>query len=451
MPVTRDELSSCLTFSTLLGYLQSVMVQIPDPRKPSNATTYMLADIIMSGFAVFFTQCGSFLEYQRQVQQQQGKDNAQGLFGIQKIASDNQIRNILDWVGAQVFFPVFVSVYLLLQRGGYLEDYQVLEGNILLAIDGVEYFRSEKIHCSCCSHRQHRDGRISYFHQALLPVIVAPDNPHVISLPPEFITPQDGHDKQDCEIAAAKRWLKVNHDWLGATSITLLGDDLYSHQPLCEDCLSQGFNFIFVCLPDSHTTLYEWVDFLSASGKSEHYEHRYWDEKSKQWHHYSYRYVNEVPLRDGEDALWVNWFEVTVTRHRDGKQLYFNTFVTKHHLQDCLMPQISLAARTRWKTENENHNTLKTKGYALEHNFGHGQRHLSQVLLTLNVLAFLFHTVLHLIDRTYQQVRQHLGPRQRFFEHLRTLTYYMVFDSWQQLLEFMGGQSSSRKQKANTS
>jgi hypothetical protein len=42
------------------------------------------------------------------------------------------------------------------------------------------------------------------------PVLVAPGQSEVIALRPEFITPQDGHTKQDCEIAAAKRWLDQN-------------------------------------------------------------------------------------------------------------------------------------------------------------------------------------------------------------------------------------------------
>jgi hypothetical protein len=36
---------------------------------------------------------------------------------------------------------------------------------------------------------------------------------------------------------------------------------------------------------------------------------------------------------------------------------------------------------------------LKTKGYHLEHNFGHGKKNLSALLMTFNLLAFLFHTV----------------------------------------------------------
>ena len=48
----------------------------------------------------------------------------------------------------------------------------------------------------------------------------------------------------------------------------------------------------------------------------------------------------------------------------------------------------------RWKIENENNNTLKTKGYHLEHNFGHGKKHLAALLVTMSILAFLFHTVI---------------------------------------------------------
>jgi hypothetical protein len=55
--------------------------------------------------------------------------------------------------------------------------------------------------------------------------------------------------------------------------------------------------------------------------------------------------------------------------------------------------------------ENENNNVLKTKGYHLEHNYGHGSQFLSITLLTLNLLAFLAHTFLHFVDLPYQAIR----------------------------------------------
>lgn len=101
------------------------------------------------------------------------------------------------------------------------------------------------------------------------------------------------------------------------------------------------------------------------------------------------------------------------------------------------MVEVVKAGRARWKSENENNNVLKTKGYHLEHNFGHGQQYLASFLLTLNLLAFLFHTVLELVDDQYRQLRQALGARQTFFNDVRALTRYFCFDSWQHLLDFM--------------
>ena len=44
---------------------------------------------------------------------------------------------------------------------------------------------------------------------------------------------------------------------------------------------------------------------------------------------------------------------------------------------------------------------------------GHGQENLSEILLSLNLLAFLFHNILDLVNETYQKVRENLGTRKR--------------------------------------
>jgi len=147
------------------------------------------------------------------------------------------------------------------------------------------------------------------------------------------------------------------------------------------------------------------------------------------------RFASQLPLRDGDDALEVNWCELTTTRD-DGKVVYHNAFATHHPITAANVAEIVRAGRARWKVENENNNTLKTKGYHLTHNFGHGKQHLSALLATLNLLAFLFHTLLELLDSSYQRIRQFL-PRKRFFNDLRALTCYLCFDSWQALMAFM--------------
>ena len=209
-----------------------------------------------------------------------------------------------------------------------------------------------------------------------------------------------------------------------------MGDDLYCHEPFCEALLRESFHFILVCRPDSHQTLYEHLDGIALSTVV----CKRWTGKTEEI--YTYRYLNQVPLRDDDDALLVNWCEITVTR-ADGKQLYKNDFATDHWSTDQTVAAIVQSGRTRWKVENENNNTLKTKGYNLEHNFGHGKQHLASLLATFNLLSLLFHTLLELLDDKYRLLRQHLPTRKTFFDDLRALTRYLLFESWEHLLTFM--------------
>ena len=133
---------------------------------------------------------------------------------------------------------------------------------------------------------------------------------------------------------------------------------------------------------------------------------------------YHYRFVNKIPLRATQPAMEVNWCEVTVTDTSNQKTLYHNAFATCHEIDEQNVAEIVTAGRARWKVENEGNNILKTKGYHLEHNFGHGQNHLAELLFCLNLLAYLFHTSLDLVHITYQQVRSMLVTRQTFFNDI---------------------------------
>src|SRR4029077_10668330 len=100
-----------------------------------------------------------------------------------------------------------------------------------------------------------------------------PGHSQVIALAPEYIMPQDGHAKQDCEQAAGKRWITQHAATLVPYHVTLLGDDLYSKEPFCSLALHHGFNFILVCKPDSHTRFYERLPFgqpEDVMGQGEH-------------------------------------------------------------------------------------------------------------------------------------------------------------------------------------
>lgn len=412
-----------------MGCLRQVLESLPDKRTGKN-TRYGMEDAALSAFSVFFTQTPSFLAYQRLMAGSKGRSNAQSLFGVHLIPSDNHIRDLLDPVKPECVFPVFEEILQVLESEEQLSGLRSFADNLLMALDGTEYFGSNQIHCPRCSSRILKSGETQYFHAVVTPVIVCPGRAQVIPLVPEFVVPQDGHDKQDCENAAAKRWLLQHGQRYQPLRVTVLGDDLYCHQPLCELLLSQQFNFILVCRPESHKTLYEHLDGIALPTVIR----QRWTGKVEET--YIYRYLNQVPLRDGDNALLVNWCELTVTRP-DGQVVYQNAFATNHPLTDKTVEDVVLAGRTRWKVENENNNTLKTKGYNLEHNFGHGKQHLSSFLATLNILSLLFHTLLELLDAKYRLLRAHLPSRKTFFDDLRALTRYLCFDSWEHLLTFM--------------
>ena len=422
-----------LSFKQMIKVLQASFDDLPDYRVGKNVQ-YSISDAAIGAFAVFFTQSPSFLAHQRDMERQKGRNNGRSLFGMREVPTDNHIRNLLDPIQPVHLQGPFWMLFDALEREGVLDGYRSLNDTYLCALDGTYYFSSQTIHCDNCTVRT--KGEKSYYsHAAITPVLVAPGNRHVIALEPEFMLPQDGTDKQDCEQQAAKRWVRRNANRFKPQQITILADDLHSRQPFCEVLLEHQMHFVMTCKPDSHPTLYEEVDLLSRIDGLSEFTLRQWSGRyTEVWH---CRYSNQLPLRDSHDALRVNWCEVVIYREDTGERIYKNAFITTHTLSDETLIPVITAGRTRWKIENENNNVLKNYGYHLEHNYGHGKQYLAAILVMLNLLAFLLHTILDLTDSQYQRIRQELGTRKTFFQDIQALTRYLYFDSWSALLSFM--------------
>lgn len=422
-----------LTLDGITRQMHRTFATFTDPRKGQN-TSYTMIDAALSAFSVFFTQSPSFLEYQRSLEQAQGNNNARALFGVHEIPSDNQIRSLLDATPPAALEPVYSFLFNALEQAGVVDAHRSHNGTLLLALDGTEYFSSQAIHCECCSTRTPANGKTTYFHTALTPVLVKPGHDKVIALAPAFIAPQDGAAKQDCELNAAKRWLAAHGAALARLKTAVLGDDLYCHEPFCLLLEAEGLAFILVCKPGSHPTVYAWLEHLERNGQVRTVVRTRWTGRRRETD--TYRYARSIPLRDADDALTVNWCELTTTDD-SGKVLYRNAFATRLALDDSNVAEVVEAGRSRWKIENENNNTLKTQGYHFEHNYGHGQKHLSSLLASLIVLAFLVHTVLEWMDDKYRLLRKKLPSRKRLFNDIRTLTSYLGFLSWDALMDFM--------------
>jgi hypothetical protein len=422
-----------LSFGVLRSLLTNAFERLPDPRSGANKR-YVLRDAVLGAFSVFFMQCPSFLAYQRHMQQVKGHNNAHSLFGVTRIPTDPQIRNLLDRIDPAHLRAPFWAILERLMTDGQVVSAFDCDGGWLCSLDGTQYFSSTTLHCPECTVTK-RNDQVTYAHTVLIAVLAKPGTKEVLVLEPEFIAPQDGAAKQDCERRAAHRWVVRNAAHFAGRHVTILADDLHCNQPFCELLLEHGLDFILTCKPESHPTLYEEVALLEPLGAVGRCEERVWTSQGHQ--RWSYRFATHVPLREPPQALYVNWCEVTVTREATGEQLYRNAFATPRPVTEQTVHTIAAAGRARWKVENEGNNVLKRHGYYMEHNYGHGQKHLSAVLLMLILLAFLCHTALHLCDHTYQRLRAALGTRRTFFDDLRALTRYLFFESWEHLIAFM--------------
>ncbi|NET74154.1 MAG: ISNCY family transposase [Sphaerospermopsis sp. SIO1G2] len=411
---------------------QQAWSALPDHRTANPNMKYAISDAVNSAFSVFFMQSQSFLAHQRTItKRRKGKKNLQTLFQVENVPSDNQIRNLLDPLSPDQFAPQFEWIWENLKPYGILNQYRTELGTKNIALDGMVYHSSRAISCCNCSVRRDRAGQEHYYHATLLPMVVKPDSNDVLTCFPEMITPQDGAEKQDCEQNACKRWLKKWSHLFQPREITYLGDALFAKQPICQLIIEQNQYFIFVCKPDSHVTLYNWLNSLTPETKST----RIWNGSHGEiW---EWKWVNDVPLRAGDDALQVNWCSLTIRHEESRKTIYHNSWITNHIVNEQRVEAVCRNGRTRWKIENEGINILKTKGYNVEHNFGHGKNHLSQVLLVLNLLAFLLHTALSLVDDLYRFLRGVLHKRTTFFDDIRALCRYHFFENWQMLWIFM--------------
>ena len=409
----------------LIAELKGVCAGLPDKRKgPARGDDYKMADIGLSAFSIFFMGSPSFLAHQRALAEGHGQSNCETLFGMSAIPSDNYVRLMLDGAAPAAFDGLFFKA---IEAAGPLTPFQCLNGRVLITLDGTEHFCSRRIKCRQCSTRRRSDGGTEYFHTFLGASLVAPGHKQVLPLPPEFIVPRDGAEKQDCERNAAKRWLARHSAAVGHLRPVYLGDDLFACQPIVAAIQDAGGNFILTCKPASHQTITEYLHGAELQ------EHRQTICKRGKRTTIVYRWLTAVPLRATEDAIAVNWFSIEIFNDK-GKRTYHNSFVTDLAVSADTVAELAACGRARWKIENETFNVLKTGGYNLEHSFGHGKQTLANVLVALNLLAFAFHTAAYLTVLAWRAAVVARGPKYRFFEHLRTITTYVVFQHWDHLL-----------------
>ena len=178
----------------------------------------------------------------------------------------------------------------------------------------------QKIHCPHCSTRLQGQGRDGVLPRHAGATLVAPGHDKVIPLEPEFIVPQDGAEKQDCENGGQA--LAAAH---GARYAELEADLSRRRSVLAPAALRGGagdrrpFHLrMQAIVPSADRGVLTGIGLPIVEQTVK---------RGKQRVVHRYRWLYDVPLRDGADALTVNWFEIEIINAR-GKTTYRNSFVT---------------------------------------------------------------------------------------------------------------------------
>ncbi len=402
--------------------------QLPDARQRDG--DYTVADAILSALAMFSLKDPSLLAFQNR----RNDENMKNIYRIESVPSDTQMRKILAPLEPDLLRPLFGDVFGELQRGKALEAFVFYQGSYLLSLDGTEYFSSERIHCPCCLQRKHKNGQVTYYHQLLGAAIVHPDHRVVIPFAPEAIVQQDGQTKNDCERNAAKRLLEKIRQEHPRLNLTIVEDGLASNAPHIRLLKELGFHFILGAKPDDHQHLFSAVECASREGRLTTLS---WTEPGKDLQaavQCELRFVNDVPLNQANEDLLVNFLQYT-EYDAQGRVLRRFSWVTDFTITRDNAKQLMRGGRSRWKIENETFNTLKNQGYHLEHNYGHGEQHLSVVFAMLMMLAFLLDQVQALCCPQFQAVRAKFSSLRLVWDHVRSHFRHFAFASMEHLYD----------------
>ena len=257
-----------LRFPGIRNVLLKHFSRITDHREREKVD-HELKDVCMSALAMFCYQDPSLLQFMHRVKAEKMAANLTHIWAIDSVPSDSQMRVVMDEIDPKEFESLFTVFFRLLQRGKHVEQYRVLGNYYLCAIDGSGYFSSDHIGCPSCLRRKVKKKQgdtLQFSHQIVQAALVHPKLSQVIPLAPEQVKNTDGSEKQDCETNAAKRLLgkiKKAHPKL---PLIIVGDGLYSKQPMIESTTSSGMHYVFTVHAARHGNGVELgVEFLQAA------------------------------------------------------------------------------------------------------------------------------------------------------------------------------------------
>ena len=152
--VQKEDNSNMGIFDNMLNIFKNNIKMKDERRKRNNEEYYPLRDIIISAFSIFYFQNPSWLSFQRKMKIKQHKSNLSSMFNISKVPSNTYIKNILDNTSSNIFSDVYQEILKYIENKGILKKYIFRNKYLLIALDGICYYSSTKVSCSCCQSKK---------------------------------------------------------------------------------------------------------------------------------------------------------------------------------------------------------------------------------------------------------------------------------------------------------
>ncbi len=205
-------------------------------------------------------------------------------------------------------------------------------------------------------------------------------------------------------------------------------DSLSANAPHIQTLHDHQLHYILGVKAGDHAYLFQQVQAAEHSGRVTAYERH--DRAAGLVHRF--RLVNDVPLNASNAAIRVNFIEYW---EMGGDKVQHCSWVADLRVTQRNVYHLMRGGRARWKIENETFNTLKNQGDHFEHNYGHGEQHLSVVFATMMMLAFLVDQTQQCCCALFQAVWAKLGSKRLLWERMRALFYDYALASMRQRLE----------------
>jgi hypothetical protein len=409
----------------LIKLVRAGFDEVTDPRRDNYR--YDLGNMLGLAFAMFHLKDSSLTSFREQFSVR--VENLERVYGVNSLPGSIAIRESIDEVNPSELQVLFQPLLDFLSQQGVLKQRRVLGKYTVVSVDGTGHYCSGIKGCPQCMVKNHRNGKTTYYHQLLGAVAVHPNQATVFPVACEAIVKQDGQTKNDCELNASKRIIPQIRKALGKESIIAVFDALYINGPHIKVLMKEKMNYIIGSKGQTYVDIQ--VERLRVHNELQSLT---WRTKDRSC---TVNFTNSLILNGQHQEVLTNYFEYIETSIKTGEQTFYSTWITDIAIHAENIQELVAIARARWKIENETFNTLKNQGYHLEHNYGHGKRHLATNFAILTFLAFLTDQIAQHLDQDFQAAKEVCKTFKSLWEKIRSIFYLLPTMSMNAVYRFI--------------